>query len=113
MKLPPPNMMMVNTTSETVIALSSSLSTSSVPAFEIGGAYFRIGEKFAPRPRQRDLPVHHDVAAMSETQRVERILLHQENGHALLLIDGANDLEDLLDDQRCQPQRRLIQQEQS
>src|SRR5207245_6222419 len=40
------------------------------------------------------------------------VLLHEQDTHALLPVDGAHDAEDVADDERRQPQRRLVEQEQ-
>ena len=48
---------------------------------------------------------------MASAERLRRVLLDQQHGHAVL-VDLADDVEDLLDDQRRQPHRRLVEQQQ-
>src|SRR5579871_6103355 len=61
--------------------------------------------------------VHHNaadlehIAVMRSFQRDLGILLDQQDRHPLLVIDASNDLEDFLDQERRQAERRLIQKE--
>ncbi len=57
------------------------------------------------------MAVFQHVAAVGELERLVGVLLHQEHRHAILaqLFD---DFEDLLNDDRRQPQRRLVEQQQ-
>src|SRR5262250_1516941 len=93
-----------------VVPVRSSMAMSprprSMPALEIGRPDLGIAQQLGAGPRQRDLAVDHDVAAMGELQGVIGVLLDQEHRHLLLLIDVADDLEDLLDDERRQAERR-------
>src|SRR5690349_15719860 len=50
---------------------------------------------------------------MRELERVERVLLDQKDCETVLGIERFDRIENLLDDQRRQAQRRLIQQQQS
>src|SRR5689334_20444601 len=65
-----------------IVSMSISVLRSAVAAFEIGGPHFRIGQQLAAGAAQGDQAVDHHVSAMSELQRVIRVLLHQEYGHA-------------------------------
>ena len=81
-------------------------------AFEIGGAHLGIGQQFLAGAAHRHQAVDHHIAAVGELQRVEGVLLDQEDGQPLFLVQLADGVEDLLDDQRRQPERRLVQQQQ-
>src|ERR1700736_6249143 len=85
----------------------------SSPAFEIGRADVAVCEELAPGAGERDLAGLQDIAAMGEPQGVMRVLLDQEHRYLLLLVDLADHLEDLLDDERRQPQRGLVEQQQA
>src|SRR5499427_4759532 len=60
--------------------------------------------------------LHHDaphlqhVAVVSEVEGHVSVLLHEEDGHALLAVDAADDVEDVLDELRGEPQRRLVEE---
>src|SRR4051794_12322933 len=62
--------------------------------------------------------VHHDasdfqhIAVMGRLQRHPCVLLDQQDRHALLLVDTADDRENLLHQDRRQPERRLVEQQQ-
>src|SRR6185295_17780684 len=94
-------------------AVVSSISALLVPAFEIGGADFRVGEEVAAGAAERDLAVHHYVAPVRQAQRMVGVLLDEEDRDALRAVDVADDLENLLHDQRREAERRLVQQQQA
>ena len=56
--------------------------------------------------------VDHDIAAMGEPERVIGVLLDQEDGELVALVERADGGEDLLHHQRRQPERRLVEQQQ-
>src|SRR5258708_17203647 len=85
----------------------------SSPALEIGRAHLAVGEELAAGAGERDLPGLHDIAAMGEAERVVRVLLDQEHRDLLLLVDLADHLEDLLDDERREAERRLVEQQEA
>src|SRR6058998_286070 len=67
------------------------------------------------RPRvavEHDPPVLHHVAILGELERHRRVLLGEQDGHAFLAIEPADDVEDLGHQQRGQPHRRLVEQHQ-
>src|SRR5262245_59406896 len=69
------------------LACGSSRIEHSVPAaFEVGRLHLRSRQELAPSPAQRDPTVDHDVTAVRELERVERVLLHQEHGEFLLAV---------------------------
>src|SRR5262245_5629813 len=95
------------------LAGGSSRIEHSVPAaFEVRRLHLRPRQELASRPAQRDPSVDHDIAAVRELQRVERVLLHQEHGELLLAVELADRAEDLANDQRRQAERRLVEQQQ-
>src|SRR5580692_5547835 len=79
------------------------------PALEIGGTYRRIGQELLAGTAHRDGPVHHHIAAVRELQRVKGVLLDEEHCHAILRVELADDLENLLYDQRRKAKRRLVE----
>src|ERR1700716_4719166 len=81
------------------------------PAFEMSGTNVRTGQQLAAAPRQRDHAVDHDIAAMGELERVVGVLLDQEHGDPVARIEVAQDAENLLGDQRRQPERGLVEQQ--
>src|SRR5208337_3125469 len=48
-----------------------------------------------------------------ELQRMERVLLHKKDRQALALVQVADHLEDLLDQQRREAERRLVEQQEA
>src|SRR5437588_2246539 len=61
---------------------------------------------------EHDVPALHDVPEMRDREREVRILLDEEEGRFLLPIDPSDDGEDLLHEQRREPERRLVEQDQ-
>ena len=57
---------------------------------------FRPLQQLPPGAGHRDEAVDHDIAAMRELERVEGILLDQKHGQALLRVEFADGVEDLL-----------------
>src|SRR5712692_9177203 len=51
------------------------------------------------------------VGAMADPQRLHHVLLHEQDAHPAL-VEGPEDAEQLLDHDRRQPQRRLVQDQQ-
>src|SRR5690606_6795308 len=84
-----------------------------LPAFEVGGAHLAVREQFTPRPGHGDAPSDHDVAPMREAQSVERVLFDEKNGDMLLLVDLAHHIVDLPHHQRRQPERGLVQEQET
>src|SRR5262249_25433776 len=117
MKAAPPNSTTVTpmNTGQVVPVTSSTASlprARSMAALEIGGAHLGVAQQLGASAGERDLAVDHHVAAMGELEGMVGVLLDQEDGHLLLLVDVADDLEDLLDDQRREAERRLVEQQQ-
>ncbi len=50
---------------------------------------------------------------MSQLQSLVGVLLDQENSRVVITVDLANDVENLLNDDRCQTERRFIEQQQA
>src|SRR6185312_17245853 len=80
-------------------------------AFEIRGADMLVREQLGAGAGQGDVAGLHHIAAMRETERVMRVLLDQENGDLLLAVYRADDIENLLHDQRREAERRLVEQQ--
>ena len=76
-------------------------------AAEVGVAYLGVVEQLFTAAAHDDVAVLQHVAAISQLQRLVGVLLDKEHGHAIFaqLLD---DVEDLLDDDRRQTQRRLV-----
>ena len=53
----------------------------------------------------------HHVATLGNVERHQRVLLHEQDRRSLL-VDLSDDLEDLLDEERREAHRRLVQHEQ-
>src|SRR5262249_58982447 len=64
-------------------------------------------------PGECDAAVDHDIAAVGELERVEGVLLDQEHGELLLLVERLDRLEDLPRDERGQAQRGLVEEKQA
>src|SRR5271166_1969180 len=58
-----------------------------------------------------DAAVLEDVAVIGKAERDVGVLLGEEEAHPLLLVEAADDLEDLLDDLRGEAHRRLVEQD--
>src|SRR5262249_9299327 len=55
----------------------------------------------------------HYVAAMRQSQGLMRVLFDEEDRRLLTLVDFANRIQDLLDDKRGQPERWLVEQQET
>src|SRR5262249_29264628 len=78
-------------------------------AFQIGRADLRPFQEFVAGSSQRDQAIDHDIAAMSELERVIGVLLDDQDGEAVLPVQRADRLENLPRDQRREAKRRLVQ----
>src|SRR5262249_31486525 len=85
----------------------------SAPAFEVGRPYFLLCKQLATATAERDQAVDHDIAAMRQIERMERILLHEKDGQLLFSVELANGAENLARNERRQAKRRLVQQKQT
>src|ERR1700738_2419808 len=81
-------------------------------AFEIRGLDLVLVHQLAPGSAQRYQAIDHDIRTVRQFERVECILLHQEDAEPLLAIKSLDGPEYLTRDERRQPQRRLIQEQQ-
>src|SRR5689334_20294358 len=64
------------------------------------------------RPGDHDAARLQQIRVLGNLQRKAGILLDEQDRHALILTDAMHDIEDLLNDQRCQAERWLVQQQQ-
>src|SRR5499426_1254287 len=78
---------------------------------EVELAHVLIAAQLGGWALEYDAAVLHDVAVVGDTQRDLRVLLDEQERRLLLVVDLADDVEDLAHQQRRQPQRRLIQQQ--
>ena len=53
----------------------------------------------------------HDVGEVRDRERQIRVLLDEEEGRLLLLVDALDDPEDLLHELWCQPERWLVEED--
>lgn len=77
---------------------------------EVGLSHFFVGKQTFGRSLKRDAPGLHDIAAVGYLERLVRILLHEKHRGAVA-VDLLDDVEDLLDDDGREAQRRLVQQQ--
>jgi len=62
---------------------------------QIGVTHLIVVEQFRARAAQRDSPRLDHIRAIGRPQRLERVLLDQQNRRAFG-VDGTNDLEDVI-----------------
>src|SRR5262245_48970649 len=79
-------------------------------SLEIGRLDFRAFQQFASCAGHRNEPIHHDVAAVRELEGVVGILLDEKYCQTVLGVEHFDGIKDLPHDQRCQAQRRLVEQ---
>lgn len=77
---------------------------------DVGAADVFVGGEAGGCISQQDPASLEDVAAVRHLERLRRILLYQQDGGALR-VDAQDGLEDVVDQLRRQPHRRLIQQQ--
>src|SRR4029079_1694772 len=82
-------------------------------AFKVRRADFRTLEQFAANSAERDLAIDHDISAMRELERMECILLDQEYGQVVAPVQFPNGRENLVNQEGCEPERRLVENEQA
>src|ERR1039457_2459028 len=80
-------------------------------SFEIGRAHFGPRQELRAGALHGDRSVDHHIAAVSELQRMKSVLLDEKDRQSLALVEIGDDLEDLLDDERRQTERRLVQEQ--
>src|SRR5690606_32095908 len=78
---------------------------------QVSLADFVVGKQVRTRIRQHDLARFKHIAAVGDLEGLMGVLLFQRYGDALL-ADGLDDLEDLSNDQRRQPEGGLVKQQQ-
>src|SRR5499433_325975 len=67
-------------------------------------------EQARARVFHHDAPHLQHVAVVSEVEGHVGVLLYEEDGHAMLAVDAADDVEDVLDELRGEAQRRLVEE---
>src|SRR4029450_8249938 len=76
---------------------------------EVGVADGLVLGQLGARPLERHVPHLEHVRTARGAQRELRVLLDDEDGEALLLVQVAEDAEDLSYDDRREPERRLVE----
>src|SRR4051812_33023348 len=97
-------------------SVSSPVATSllSVPSVaQVGPPDGFVVAKLLGRARQCDLARLQDVGAMGDVERQVRVLFDDKHRHALVAIEMAEAAEQVLHDDRRQPQRRLVEQQET
>src|SRR5215467_2946155 len=77
---------------------------------EIGLAYMRVADQFAPAPLERQRSGFQQVGMVAHVQRGRRILLDHEDGRAGCANVG-DDIEGAFDDIGGEAKRRFIEQD--
>src|SRR5689334_5893959 len=72
-------------------------------------AHAVIRQELGTTPAHDDAAVLEHVAAVRERQRLRDILLDEDDGEAVTLVQLAHDAEDILDDDRRQAEGRLVE----
>src|SRR6516164_9662957 len=78
---------------------------------QVGGADLRIVEEVRTFALMRDAAGFQDVGMISDSERLVSHLLYKQDRESCF-PQCADGVEDVLDNQRCEPERRLIQKEQ-
>src|SRR5439155_14426874 len=81
------------------------------PAFEVGRLHLGPFQKLAPGARERDAAVDHHISAVSELERVEGVLLDQEDRELFLRVELLDRGKNLPRDQRSKPERWLVKKQ--
>src|SRR5262249_45879523 len=79
---------------------------------EVGLAHEVRPQKLSGRGLQHDASGLHHVAAVRNAERHPRVLFDEQDCRALT-VDVLDDAKDRLDQDRCQPHRRLVEQEEA
>src|SRR4029077_13924402 len=85
---------------------------SSTSVAEVGASDGFVAPQGRALARDRDLADLEHVRARGRLERKRRVLLDDEHGQALALVQLADDPEDLPDHNRREPERGLIEQQQ-
>src|SRR6266542_4250160 len=80
---------------------------------EVGAANRVVPLQIGRGAGHHDAPGFEEVGVVGELERHRGVLLDQQHAHALLLVDGAHDAEDLAGDQGRESERRLVQQQEA
>src|SRR5260221_12150633 len=79
---------------------------------EVGPADRLVAGELAALPREGDAADLEDGGGVGRAEGQVGVLLDHQDGGPVLPVDGADDVEDLPDDDRRQAQRRLVEEEQ-
>src|SRR4029453_7230407 len=80
---------------------------------EVGVADGLVLGQLGARPLERHVPPLKHVRPARGAPRELRVLLDDEDGEALLLVQVAEDAEDLSYDDRREPERRLVEEQET
>src|SRR6476620_6813378 len=78
---------------------------------EVGVADGLVVGQLGARPLERHVPHLEHVCTARRAERELRVLLHDENGEALFLVQVAEDAEALPHDDRREAERRLVEEQ--
>ena len=78
---------------------------------QVGALDLRGGAQLGGRPLALDLAAGENVRAVGELERAVHVLLDEQDGGSLL-AQPCQELEDLVDENRCEAERGLVEQEQ-
>src|SRR5262249_26076265 len=79
-------------------------------AFQISRADLRTLEQLAAGTGERDQAVDHDIAAVGELERMERVLLDQEYRELVLAVELTDGGENSFDQKRREAERGLVEE---
>src|SRR4051812_47099755 len=79
---------------------------------QIGAPDGLVGGDLLRRPARDHPPGLEQEHLADQVEGEPRVLLDQQDAHPLLLVDDPQDAEDLLDQDRREPERRLVEQQQ-
>src|SRR6266567_4022088 len=79
---------------------------------EVGAAYGLLTLQLRTGALDRDAADLEHISVSRELECDECVLLDEQDGHAVRLVDGADDLEDRAHDHRRKTERRLVEEHQ-
>src|SRR6267378_1127742 len=83
-----------------------------ISAAQVRALHARVGQERLAAAVEHDAAGLQHVAAVAQLEGLDHALLDEEDGQPALPPDAVDRLEDLLDDARPEPLRRLVEQEQ-
>src|SRR5580698_10971173 len=80
---------------------------------QIGATNLRIGGKRLGGPRCNDITRFEQISVIGQFQRQNSVLFHKQYADVLLALDAAHDGENVVNDPRGKPERRLVEYQES